>query len=94
MSNKQEKKLVTIKIKDTQQLKIILSMWYSYLINQYNQKIIEESDFKELIKTPILYNIEKDELELMLYGTEDMLKELNTYLQNLSKEIKKKKNEL
>lgn len=91
MSKAQEKKIVTIKVRDIRQLKIILSMWYGYLLNQYNQKIIEESDFKEAIQTPIIYNMEKDELELLLYSTEDMLKELNSYIENLSKEISKKK---
>ncbi|MFN3604061.1 MAG: hypothetical protein ACK4UJ_05060 [Leptonema sp. (in: bacteria)] len=92
MSNsKQDKKVVTIKIKDIQQLKIILSTWYSYLLNKLSLKTLQEKEFQESVKTPIMYNIEKDELELLLYGTEEMLKELNSYVQDLNKEIIKKR---
>lgn len=80
-------KVVTIKIKDLQQLKIILATWYSYLISKQKEKTI---DFQEAIKTPIIYNIEKDELELLITGTEDVLKELNLYVQNLNHDIKNK----
>lgn len=95
MSNKntKEKKVVSIKIKDLQQLKIILSTWYSYLINKTNNNKLEQFEFQEAIKTPILYNLEKDELELLLYGTEEMLKDLNSYIENINLEILKKKNQ-
>lgn len=88
-----EKKVVSIKINDLQQIKIILSTWYSYLINKINNNKLPQSEFQEAIKTPILYNLEKDELELLLYGSEEMLKDLNNYIENINLEILKKKNQ-
>ncbi len=83
-----KEKVVSIKIKDLQQLKIILATWYSYLISKQKESSI---DFQEAIKTPIIYNIEKDELELLITGTEEILNELNLYVQNLNQDIKHKK---
>lgn len=89
-NNQGNEKVITIKIKDINQLKIILATWYSYLLTK-NKNDKKQIDFQEAIKTPIIYNIEKDELELLLTGTQEMLEELNQYVQNLNQELKKKK---
>jgi glycerol kinase len=83
-----KEKVIAIKIKDINQLKIILATWYSYLLTKNKENL---TDFQEAIKTPIIYNIEKDELELLLTGSYEMLQELNHFIQNLNKEFKKKK---
>jgi len=84
----EQDKVVTIKIKDLQQLKILLATWYSYLLSKNNDP---NFDLQEAIKTPIIYNIEKDELELLLTGSQEMLSELSQYVDSLNKKLKDKK---
>jgi len=84
----EQNKVITIKVKDLQQLKIILATWYSYLLSKNKDP---NFDLQEAIKTPIIYNIEKDELELLLTGSQEMLSELNQYIDSLNKKLKDKK---
>ncbi len=86
-NQKNEEKVITIKIEDINQLKIILATWYSYLLSKNHSQI----EIQTLMKIPVFYNIEKDELELIISGSEHILKELNEYVSHLNNSLRNKK---
>ncbi|MCS7204463.1 MAG: hypothetical protein NZ853_02070 [Leptospiraceae bacterium] len=89
IQEQEKEKVVTIPIKEINQLKVILAIWYSYVLSKSNESFPQQS--AQALKTPIVYNIEKDELELILSGTEEMLKELTQHIQQLNQTIKQQK---
>ena len=68
-------KVVTISIKELSHMKIILSAWYNFLKESFDEKKISGEDFTDLLKTPVMYDLDKDQIELMLCGSEAILEE-------------------
>jgi len=73
-----QEKVISMPIKDLSDLKVILATWYSFLREQLDT--IPKDDFTRFLKTPVVYNIEKDEIEILFTGTEDLLKKFSDYV--------------
>ena len=71
-------KAISMPIKEIADLKVILATWYTFLRDQMHQ--IERDDFTRYIKTPVVYNLEKDEIEILFTGTEELLKKFSDYV--------------
>ena len=67
MSNQ---KAISIPIKDISQLKVVLAAWYAYL---RDAKDLSREDLTDCLKTPVIYNLEQDEIELLFTGSNDLL---------------------
>ncbi|EPG67638.1 hypothetical protein ACE5IS_04250 [Leptospira wolffii] len=66
-------KVISVPIKELPHLKVILAGWYNFLKDNYDQKKIDANSFKESLKTNVVYNIDLDQIELLLSGTEQLL---------------------
>ncbi|MDH5654425.1 MAG: hypothetical protein OEZ34_00835 [Spirochaetia bacterium] len=73
-----QEKVISMPIKDLSDLKVILATWYTFLREQMDS--IEKDDFTRYLKTPVVYNLEKDNIEILFTGTEDLLKKFSDYV--------------
>jgi len=71
-------KTITMPVKEITHLKIILATWYSYLREHLDT--LAKSDFDRFLKTPVIYNLEKDEIEVLITGTEELLKGFSNFV--------------
>ncbi len=75
MSNE---KVITLPVRETGDLKIVLATWYKFLQDQ-SEKLTSE-DFARSLKTPIILNLETDELELLFTGSEELLQGFKDFI--------------
>jgi len=68
-------KIVSIGIKELSHQKVILAAWYNFLKESYDQKKCTSEEFSEFLKAHIMYDLDKDQIELLLSGTESLLEE-------------------
>ena len=73
-----QEKAISMPIKDISDLKVILATWYTFL--RENMENINKDDFTRFLKTPVVYNIEKDCIEILFTGTDDLLKKFSDYV--------------
>ena len=73
-----QEKVISMPIKEIPDLKVILATWYTFLRDQMHQ--IDKNDFTRFLKTPVVYNLEKDEIEILFTGTEELLKKFSDYV--------------
>jgi len=62
---------IAFPITDITQLKVVLASWYSFLREEIDNLSSEE--FSDFLKTPVMYNISEDNLEVLFCGTEEIL---------------------
>ncbi|GBF50670.1 hypothetical protein LPTSP4_21970 [Leptospira ryugenii] len=68
-------KIITIGIKELSHQKVILAAWYNFLKESYDQKKLSGEEFTDFLKAHVMYDLDKDQIELMLSGTEPLLEE-------------------
>ncbi len=73
-----EEKAISMPLKDIAQLKIILATWYSFLRDHSDN--FTKGDYSQYLKTPVLYDLAKDEVEVLFTGTEELLKDFQTHI--------------
>jgi len=73
-----EEKVISIPVKEITHLKVILATWYSFLRDQ--QDHLSKEDFSKYLKTPAIYNLEKDEIEILFTGTSDLLNKFSEFI--------------
>ncbi|MCE9499254.1 MAG: hypothetical protein K8R21_01895 [Leptospira sp.] len=71
-------KIITISVKELPHMKIILSAWYNFLKESFDEKKISGDEFTDLLKTPVMYDLDKDQIELMICGSEEILEEFRS----------------
>lgn len=74
----ENEKLISMPIKDLAQLKIVLATWYSFLKDQAGS--LSEEAFASSLKTPVLYDLEKDQIEVLFTGSRELLKKFSDYV--------------
>jgi hypothetical protein len=82
LSNIPEEKILSVKVRDLHQLKLVLATWYSYL--REKSASLDEEQFRNALRTPVVYDIEKDEVELLIPGSDKLLSDLNVFLRSIS----------
>ncbi len=75
-------KVITLSVKELPHLKIILSAWYNFLKESYDKKKFTSEEFTEFLKTPVMYDLDKDQIELMFCGKEEILEEFRELIFN------------
>ena len=73
-----EEKAIAMPVKDIPQLKIILATWYSFL-RDYSDNF-SKGEFTQYLKTPVLYDLSKDEIEILFTGTDELLKHFREHI--------------
>ncbi len=81
-SNTPDEKILSVKVRDLHQLKLVLATWYSYL--REKSASLDEEQFRNALRTPVVYDIEKDEVELLIPGSEGLLSDLSVFLRSIS----------
>lgn len=66
-------KAITIPIKELSHQKIILAAWYNFLKESFDSQTIQAEEFSESLKANVVYDLDKDQIELVLTGKEDLL---------------------
>ncbi|MCB1138480.1 MAG: hypothetical protein KDK25_08660 [Leptospiraceae bacterium] len=74
----EKEKLISMPIKDLAQLKIVLATWYSFLKDQAGN--LSQEAFASSLKTPVLYDLEKDQVEVLFTGSQELLKQFSDYV--------------
>ena len=75
----QESKAISIPINDISQLKVVLAAWYAYL---RDAKGLSHEDLTDSLKTPVIYNLEEDKIELLFTGSSDLLESFRRHITN------------
>jgi hypothetical protein len=68
-------KIITIGIKELAHQKVILAAWYNFLKESFDSKKLTSDEFTEYLKAHVMYDLDKDQIELMLSGSEPLLEE-------------------
>jgi len=77
MSSENEK-VISIGVKEITHLKVILATWYAFLRDQGNN--LSHEEFSRCLKTPVIYNLEKDEIELLFAGSAELLEKFRSHV--------------
>ena len=74
----EDDKAISVPVKDISQLKIVLATWYSFL--REHSKNFTQGDYSRYLKTPVFYDLSKDEIELLFTGSDEILKEFREHI--------------
>ncbi len=64
-------KAISLPVKEIAHLKIMLATWYAFLRDQADSLPPEE--FSRYLTTPVLYDLNKDEIEILFTGSTELL---------------------
>ncbi|MCB1174333.1 MAG: hypothetical protein KDK39_12240 [Leptospiraceae bacterium] len=70
-------KAISIPIKDIAQLKVVLAAWYAFL-READQ--LSHQELTDSLKTPVIYDIEKDKVELLFTGSAALLESFRSHI--------------
>lgn len=73
-----DQKVISMPIKDIDQLKIVLATWYSFLREQADR--MTDTDFANSLKAPVIYDLEKDQVEILFTGSKSLLDEFSDFV--------------
>ncbi|BDA77928.1 hypothetical protein LPTSP3_g08580 [Leptospira kobayashii] len=68
-------KIITIGIKELAHQKVILAAWYNFLKESFDAKKLTGDEFTQYLQAHVMYDLDKDQIELMLSGSEPLLEE-------------------
>ena len=71
-------KVITMPVREIADVKVILATWYKFLQDQADKLNAEE--FSRSLKTPIILNLETDELELLFTGSNELLQGFKDFI--------------
>jgi|JI10StandDraft_1071094.scaffolds.fasta_scaffold624312_2 hypothetical protein len=66
-------KAITVPTKELSHQKIILAAWYHFLKEKFDQGKIQPNEFTDFLKANVVYDMDKDQVDLMLTGTQEVL---------------------
>jgi len=66
-----EDKAISLPVKEITHLKVVLATWYAFLRDQMDS--LTKEDFSRYLKTPVIYDLEKDEIEVLFTGSSELL---------------------
>ncbi|MCB1308315.1 MAG: hypothetical protein KDK30_09060 [Leptospiraceae bacterium] len=71
-------KAISMPVKEIAHMKVILATWYSFLRERMDE--LSKEDFTRYLKTPVIYDLENDQIELLFTGTEDLLQKFKDHV--------------
>lgn len=75
MSN--EEKVISMPVKEIAHMKVILATWYAFLRDQEN---LTSEEFSQYLKTPVIYNLEQDAIEILFAGSDELLQAFKNHV--------------
>lgn len=66
-------KAITIPTKELSHQKIILAAWYNFLKESFDDGKISSDEFTDFLKANVVYDLDKDQIDLILTGNETIL---------------------
>ncbi len=75
MSN--DEKVISMPVKEITHMKVILATWYAFLRDQEN---LSSEEFSKYLRTPVIYNLEKDVIEILFAGSGELLEAFKTHV--------------
>ncbi|MCC5813884.1 MAG: hypothetical protein JJT78_03950 [Leptospira sp.] len=73
-------KAITIPTKELSHQKIILAAWYNFLKESFDSKKITSDEFTDYLKANVVYDLDKDQIDLILTGNELILDQFRTHI--------------
>jgi len=74
----EDEKAISIPVKDLTQLKVVLAAWYAFLRDVSDNFAREE--YARFLKTPVIYDLAKDEIDVMFTGSQELLNEFRSHV--------------
>ncbi|MBI3395003.1 MAG: hypothetical protein HY042_04135 [Spirochaetia bacterium] len=71
-------KAISLPVKEVSHLKIMLATWYSFLREQVDS--LSKEEFSRFLTTPVIYDLNKDEIEILFTGSEELLKKFKEHV--------------
>ena len=71
-------KVIALPVKEITHLKVVLATWYSFLREE--MQALSAKEFAHYLKTPVIYNLEKDEIELLFAGPAELLEKFKEHI--------------
>lgn len=66
-------KAITVPTRELSHQKIILAAWYNFLKEAFDQGKIQTIEFTDYLKANVVYDMDKDQIELVLTGNQEIL---------------------
>lgn len=66
-------KAITVPTKELSHQKIILAAWYNFLKEAFDESKISSAEFTDYLKANVVYDLDRDQIELILSGTQEIL---------------------
>jgi hypothetical protein len=73
-------KAITVPIRELSHQKIILAAWYNFLKESFDAGTIQSDKFSEFLKANVIYDMDKDQIDLVLTGTQEILDQFRSQL--------------
>ena len=73
----EEEKVISMPVKEIAHMKVILATWYAFLRDQEN---LSSEEFSRYLKTPVIYNLEKDVIEVLFAGSAELLEAFKNHV--------------
>ncbi|WCL50398.1 hypothetical protein [Leptospira sp. GIMC2001] len=73
-------KAITIPTKELSHQKIILAGWYNFLKETFDSGKISSDEFTDFLRANVVYDMDKDQVDLILTGTQEVLDAFRTQL--------------
>lgn len=73
-------KAITVPIRELSHQKIILAAWYNFLKESFDSGIIQSEEFSDFLRANVIYDLDKDQIELILTGTQEILDQFRSQL--------------
>jgi hypothetical protein len=71
-------KVISIPVKEMAHLKVVLATWYAFMRDEAAN--LSQADFAESLKTPVIFNLEKDEIEILFTGSAELLNRFREHI--------------
>lgn len=73
-------KAITIPTKELSHQKIILAAWYNFLKESFDEGNITNQEFSEFLRANVVYDLDKDQIDLILTGNDSILDRFRTQI--------------
>lgn len=71
-------KVISMPVREITDLKVILATWYKFLQDQSDK--LTPDDFSRCLRTPVILNLETNDVELLFTGSEELLKGFKDFI--------------
>jgi hypothetical protein len=70
-------RILSFAIKELSHQKVILAAWYNFLKEENDAGKLASEEFIEFLRASVVYDLDKDQIELVLSGSEELLEKFH-----------------